>query len=99
MLVVLNLVFRAWILRAFMEGALKNNMGASLDFYTSALEVLQWGSTEWKDIPYDQRGSIFQPTFIRGVKCLRLDQFMKVSPWLAWLSGVPIPLTCLGSGI
>ena len=78
--IILNRVSRAWILRAFMENGLRSNAGAALEFYTSALEVLQWGSHEWADVPYDQKGSIFQPTFIRGVKCLRLDLFMKVSP-------------------
>ena len=65
-------------MRALMEAGLKKNLSGALEFYTSALEVLKWGSGEWKDVPFDDKGSIFQPTFIRGVNCLRLDTLMNV---------------------
>ena len=65
-------------MRAFLEDVMKNNSVTALDFYTSALEVLQWGREMYKDVSYSDKGQIFQPTFIRGVKRLRLDTFMKV---------------------
>ncbi|KAI0688062.1 hypothetical protein C8T65DRAFT_675219, partial [Cerioporus squamosus] len=74
----LSLTVRGWIMRAFLEDSLKNNIVTALDFYTSALEVLQWGQELYKDVPFSEKGQIFQPTFIRGVKSLRLDAFMKV---------------------
>ncbi|TFK93035.1 hypothetical protein K466DRAFT_479395 [Polyporus arcularius HHB13444] len=73
----LSLTVRGWIMRAFLEDNLKNNVVTALDFYTSALEVLQWGQELYKDVPFSEKGQIFQPTFIRGVKSLRLDAFMK----------------------
>jgi len=36
--------------------------------YRQALEVLQWGRKEWKDVPTDDRGSMFELTYIRAVK-------------------------------
>ena len=62
-----------------MEEKLKADLRAGLEFYTSALEVLRWGLEQWKDVPLDTKGAVFQPTFIRGVNCLRLDCLMKVS--------------------
>ena len=61
-----------------MEDGLKKNLSGALEFFTSALEVLKWGSEEWKDVPFGDKGSIFQPTFIRGINCLRLETLMKV---------------------
>jgi len=66
-------------MRAFFENVLKNNIETALEFYTSAIEVLKWGAERWKDVPSEEKGSIFQPTFVRGVKCLRLDALMKVN--------------------
>lgn len=67
------------MMRAFLENALKNNVETALDFYTSATEVLNWGIELWKDVPSDDKGAIFQPTFLRSIKCLRLDVLMKVN--------------------
>ncbi|RPD81620.1 hypothetical protein L226DRAFT_541311 [Lentinus tigrinus ALCF2SS1-7] len=73
----LSLTVRGWVMRAFMEDNFKNNSVAALDFYTSAVEVLRWGQEAYKDVPFSDKGQIFQPTFIRGVKRLRLEAFMK----------------------
>ncbi|RPD81621.1 hypothetical protein L226DRAFT_606904 [Lentinus tigrinus ALCF2SS1-7] len=35
-----------------------------------------WGQNVWKDVPYEDKGAIFKPTFVRGVKCLRLSTLM-----------------------
>ncbi|TBU64671.1 hypothetical protein BD310DRAFT_806101 [Dichomitus squalens] len=67
---------RAWIMRAFMEEKLKNSIEVALEFYTSALDLLQWGKELWKDVAFEDKGAVFRPTFIRGIKCLRLDAFM-----------------------
>ena len=66
------------IMRAFMEDKLKDNIETALEFYTTALELLQWGNELWKDVPYDDKGVIFKPTIVRAVKCLRLDAFIGV---------------------
>ena len=66
-------------MRAFIEDGVRGNTEAALEFYNSAMEVLEWGSERWKDVPFEEKGAIFQPTFIRGVKCLRLDVLLKVN--------------------
>jgi hypothetical protein len=67
------------MMRGFIESAFEGKVEATLDFYTSAIEVLKWGAEFWKDVPYREKGNIFQPTFMRGVKCLRLDALLGVS--------------------
>jgi hypothetical protein len=64
------------MMRAFFEDVLKANPETALEFYTSAIEVLTWGAERWKDVPFDEKGGVFQPTFVRGIKCLRLDAHM-----------------------
>lgn len=46
---------------------------------TRAVEILQWGRELWEDIPKDDRGAIFELTFLRGLRSLRLEYLMKVS--------------------
>lgn len=65
-------------MRAFIEERLAGNCEAALDLLTSALEVLRWGQTIWKDVSDEDKGAIFRPMFVRGVKCLRLNAFMSV---------------------
>ncbi|KAH9846628.1 hypothetical protein C2E23DRAFT_890715 [Lenzites betulinus] len=72
----LSLTVRAWIMRAFIQSNVTNEPEAALDFYTSAIEVLQWGRSTWKDISSKDRGAIFQESFLRGIKCLRLETLM-----------------------
>jgi hypothetical protein len=51
---------------------------AALEFYRSAIDVLEWGRREWKDVSPDQRGVIFDETFIIGIKRLMLHTMMEV---------------------
>ncbi|KAI0757372.1 hypothetical protein C8Q80DRAFT_1282310 [Daedaleopsis nitida] len=73
----LSLTVRAWLMRAHFDIFLRNSIDVSLEFFTSALELLQWGSQYWKDVSFQDKGAIFQPTFIRAIKALRLDAYMK----------------------
>ena len=50
----------------------------SPEFYRNALEILEWGSDLWKDVPNRDRGMIFDGTFIRAVKRLYLKSLMGV---------------------
>ena len=50
-----------------------------LDYLTRAIEVLDWGRRIWPDVPVDNRGVIFEFTFIRGVKQHRLIFAQQVS--------------------
>ena len=42
------------------------------------MRVLTWVSGRYKDVPDKVKGAIFQSTFIRGVKCMRLDILVMV---------------------
>ena len=59
--------------------------------YEKALDILQWGRQEWDGVPKDDRGAVFEDTFIRGVRGLHLDAYMKASQpqlhsWLVFLT-------------
>jgi len=54
----------------------------ALEYFTRAVEVLDWGSREWKDVSKDDRGAIFEWTFIRGVKRHWLTTMHQVSDLL-----------------
>jgi hypothetical protein len=41
------------------------------------VEILQWGQQKWKDVPSDDKGSIFEPTYIRGVKRFYMTALME----------------------
>ncbi|KAM5532752.1 hypothetical protein V8D89_013549 [Ganoderma adspersum] len=72
----ISITVRAWITRGFMEDKFKNNIETALEFYTSALDVLQWGKELWKDVSFDDKGAVFRETFMRGIKCMRLEAFI-----------------------
>ena len=50
----------------------------ALELYNKSLEVLRWGNDFWKGISYEEKGMMFKTTFIRGVKCLRLEALIRV---------------------
>ena len=51
----------------------------SLEYYGRVIDVLDWGRRVWHNVPKDDRGAIFQPTFLRGVKRMRLSALSEVS--------------------
>ncbi|EPQ59829.1 hypothetical protein GLOTRDRAFT_114378 [Gloeophyllum trabeum ATCC 11539] len=68
----LSTTIRGWIMRGFVESCVRGNHALGLEFLGCALEVLEWGRTEWAGVPDDKRGAIFHNAFIRGVRCMRL---------------------------
>ncbi|KAI1798214.1 hypothetical protein LXA43DRAFT_1107045 [Ganoderma leucocontextum] len=72
----ISITVSGWIMRAFLEERLKGNVETALDFFTSALDLLQWGKELWKDVSFEDKGEVFQPAFIHGVKCLRLEALL-----------------------
>jgi hypothetical protein len=54
--------------------------------YRQALEVLQWGRKEWKDVPTDDRGSMFELTYIRAVKRMYVTALIEVCHSIASLA-------------
>ncbi|KIK02047.1 hypothetical protein K443DRAFT_6459 [Laccaria amethystina LaAM-08-1] len=62
---------RAWIVRAFVESSTGNRAVGS-EFYRHILEILEWGRRIWSDISKEDRGVVFELSFVRGVKRLYL---------------------------
>lgn len=61
----------------FYQGALGDKV-AAIEFFRRALDVLEWGSIEWKDVHCDDRGVIFEPSFINGVRKMHLEAMWEV---------------------
>lgn len=40
--------------------------------------MLEWGAETWKDVPSEDRGYIFQKTFVRAIKRLKMDAYLGV---------------------
>lgn len=64
----------AWLL----ESMEQNNPAAALPRYDLAIEVLERGRHTWPDVPKQLRGSVFEDTFLLGLKSMRLNCYSKV---------------------
>jgi len=56
-----------------MRGFLDSNMGVlhgGVEFYKRTLDVLEWGRRTYPNVPSEDRGVIFEGSFIRGVRRL-----------------------------
>ena len=62
-----------------MEEKNSQNYAGAVKYYGDAISVLEWGLEAWNDVSNDDRGVIFSPTFIRGVKRFFLETYLAVS--------------------
>ena len=67
---------------AFITDGLFGDPRKAVHYYNEALQVLEWGKQVWRNASKQDRGTIFEDTFLRGVKSLRLDCYMKVCSML-----------------
>ncbi|KAF7303066.1 TPR-REGION domain-containing protein [Mycena kentingensis (nom. inval.)] len=68
---------RNWIWRAFLD----SKRGKPLDAdkgYQRAIEMLEWGAREFAEGLQENRGAIFNPTFVRGARSHRLSNIIAV---------------------
>lgn len=65
-------------MRGFLEGGLRQDRATEVEFLGYALEVLDWGRLAWKNVSKDDRGAIFEHTFVRGVRSLHITALMQV---------------------
>lgn len=86
---VFTVFFRYWIMRGFYQGSMGDSV-AGIEFYRRALDVLEWGSREWKGVPRSDCGVIFELSFIRSVRRLYLDELMRVGASLHCCSALNI---------
>ncbi|KAH9945609.1 hypothetical protein B0H21DRAFT_694091 [Amylocystis lapponica] len=70
---------QGWVMRGFVDYTIRNKPEDALLFYGWTLDVLDWGRLVWKDVPKEDRGTIFEDTSVRGVRCLRLQALMMAS--------------------
>lgn len=69
----MTITVRCWICMAFLRMNLVGHMDYALESYANALDFLQWGQKALSHIEEDERGAVFSPSFVRGVKRLYLD--------------------------
>ncbi|KAJ7687386.1 hypothetical protein B0H17DRAFT_687044 [Mycena rosella] len=73
----LSVTVRAWMIRGFLD----SQMGArtsGVEFYLRALDLLEWGRRTWPNVPAEDRGIIFEPSFVRGIRRLHLPAVMNL---------------------
>jgi hypothetical protein len=80
--IMLNITYlihlSAWLLQGiFAFGAQRPIV--SVEFLSRVVDVLDWGSRIWQNVPRDDRGCIFDWSFIRGVKRLQIQAVHSVS--------------------
>ncbi|KAF6754224.1 hypothetical protein DFP72DRAFT_899716 [Ephemerocybe angulata] len=69
----LAITVRIWIFLAHFRAKMFGQRDFAHEFYTNALDVLEWGRKTWPNAATHERGVIFEKTFIRGVKKLALE--------------------------
>lgn len=65
-----------------MSGFMANATGrylAAFEFFSRAVDVLEWGCRIWNDVSVEHRGVVFELSFIRGVRRLQLSCMHEVS--------------------
>lgn len=88
----------AWVIAGFLASGGHNTSRAALEFYSQALDILQWSRTVWPEVPREERGSVFDVTFIRGVRRLFLSALVEVRlPFT--LRDSDIYVFCFGKGL
>ncbi|KAH9897927.1 TPR-like protein [Cubamyces lactineus] len=67
---------RAWFLRAYFAERSGESRSLALQYYNNVVDVLEWGAKTWHDVPPEDRGYIFQKTFIRAIKRMRMSAYL-----------------------
>ncbi|KAL5478894.1 hypothetical protein ACEPAI_2171 [Sanghuangporus weigelae] len=73
----LAVTVRGWIMRAFLSAGMRKDYTGAEQFYRNAIDVLERGREIWSDVEKDERGSIFEHTFVFGVRAIHLEAFMQ----------------------
>ncbi|KAF8126941.1 hypothetical protein EV363DRAFT_1346694 [Boletus edulis] len=72
----LAVVVRARLMRAILDSKLRQAPHVAVERLKEILQILQWGRQIWRDVPKDDRGAVFQDTFVRGIKAIYLETLM-----------------------
>lgn len=67
---------RGFLAVTFQQSGSANS--TATEFYSRAIEILKWGQRSLKAVPRKQKGAIFDPTFLIGVRSLYLNALLDV---------------------
>jgi hypothetical protein len=45
---------------------------------SEALKICEWGAKKWANVDFEDKGVIFRPSFIVGLKSMRLETYRQV---------------------
>ncbi|KAJ7508705.1 hypothetical protein B0H11DRAFT_1966374 [Mycena galericulata] len=65
----LTVTIRIWIMRGFVDGNI-GRLTARVEFFKRILDVLDWGRRTFPNVSKEERGAIFEDSFIRGIRRL-----------------------------
>ncbi|KAK0205051.1 hypothetical protein DFS33DRAFT_1325017 [Desarmillaria ectypa] len=73
----ISVTVRCLIMRAFLEGRIRGLHSLELEFLITVLDILEWGREVFRDVPREERGTVFDLTFVRGVRNMHLHALME----------------------
>lgn len=65
-------------MRAFVSANIAQQYITAIELFREAVEILQWGRQKWKDVPSKEKGTMFEPTYIRAVKRIYMTTLIEV---------------------
>jgi hypothetical protein len=71
-----------WFINAYVSSNITQQYDGAVELYRHAVEILQWGRQEWKDVPLEDKGSMFELTYIRAVKRMYMNTIIEVCNFL-----------------
>ncbi|TCD68808.1 hypothetical protein EIP91_009675 [Steccherinum ochraceum] len=74
----INTTSRILIVRGFRESRVGNHAGA-VEFIGCVLEIIRWGNKTWADVPVEDRGIMFDDSFMHGVHALYLEVLLEAA--------------------
>ncbi|TFK26775.1 hypothetical protein FA15DRAFT_636875 [Coprinopsis marcescibilis] len=68
---------RIWVVKAFIKSHFEGHRDVAHGLYTAAIEVLEWGCRQWSQVNRNERGAVFEKSYIRGIKRLKMVNMQK----------------------
>jgi len=75
-------IISGWFMQAYVSSHITQQYDCAVELYRQAVEILEWGRREWKDVPSEDKGSMFELTYIRAVKRLYMITITEVCKFL-----------------
>ncbi|EGO24395.1 hypothetical protein SERLADRAFT_438006 [Serpula lacrymans var. lacrymans S7.9] len=69
----ISTTIRAWVMLGLLDSLVGRAHHVALEHFRKVIEVLELGRVYWKTVPKEQRGSIFDDAFIRGIHAYSKD--------------------------